>query len=185
MYSREKESTINARYVIIKKLNFVLTLVGGQRETITVLETISGDGRVLPPMIIYKGKAHYRHWHNNLGEEDKDTVFAYSDKGWTNQILGVEYLRLLFEPMIAPKGSEKDNWRLLIVDGHNSHFSTEFISFCEEHRIELFCIPPHTTYILQPLDVGLFSPLQHYYSKGVENFMRVGQESVHKGTFLP
>lgn len=57
-----------------------------------MLETIAGDGRVLPPMIIYKGKAHYRHWHDFLKKEDNDTVFAYSDKGWTNQTLGVEYL---------------------------------------------------------------------------------------------
>lgn len=136
-------------------------------------------------MIIYKGKAHYRHWHDFLEEEDNETVFAYSDKGWTNQTLGIKYLKLLFEPSTTPTGSDKGAWRLLIVDGHNSHFSTDFISFCEDHQIELFYIPPHTTHILQPLDVGLFGPLQHYYSKEVEDMMRTGQEVVHKGTFLP
>ena len=114
-----------------------------------------------------------------------ETVFANSDKGWANQTLGVEYLKLLFEPSTLPKRSEKDFWRLLIVDGHNSHFSTEFISFYEDHRIELFCIPPHTTHILQPLDVGLFGPLQYFYSKGVEDLMRTGQKVVHKAAFLP
>lgn len=35
-------------------------------------------------------------------------------------------------------------------------------------------LPPHTTHLTQPLDVGLFSPLQHYYSKAVDSFMRAG-----------
>ena len=31
----------------------------GSREWVTVIEAVSGDGRVLWPMIINKGKAHY------------------------------------------------------------------------------------------------------------------------------
>lgn len=95
------------------------------RETITVLETVAADEYVLPPMIIYKGKAHYRGWNQNLPAQDVSTVFALSNRGWTNQILGVEYLKLLFEPntyyRVAPH-----EYRLLIVNGHNSHFSWEF-----------------------------------------------------------
>ena len=34
----------------------------GKRELITVIECISGDGQVLPPMIIYKGAGHYMGW---------------------------------------------------------------------------------------------------------------------------
>ena len=75
--------------------------------------------------------------------------------------------------------------RLLIVDGHNSHFSPEFISFCSEHRIHLFCIPPHTTHLLQSLDVGLFGPLQNQYSKLTDQRMSNGQGVVRKGNFLP
>lgn len=66
----------------------------------------------------------------------------------TNETLGVEYLKLFFKPLITPKGSEKDSWRLLIIDGHNSHLtSTEFISFCANRQIELFLyFSPHTYY---------------------------------------
>lgn len=156
----------------------------GKRETITVLETISGDGRVLPPMIIYKGAGLYEHWYQQLGTEERNAVFCHSTKGWTNQVLGVKYLQLLFNPLTA-KNLKTNEWRLLIVDGHNSHFSTEFIQFCETHKIELFCIPPHTTHILQPLDVGLFGPLQRHYSHGIEQHARVSEESINKANFLP
>lgn len=133
-------------------------------------------------MIIFKGEGQYLHWHLDLSAEDKDTVFAHSKKGWTNQVLGVEYLKLIFDPQTKTK--VKDNeWRMLIVDGHNSHFSTEFIQYCEANKIALFCIPPHTTHILQPLDVGLFAPLQHHYSRGIEQHMRRSHEAIHKGNF--
>ncbi len=75
--------------------------------------------------------------------------------------------------------------RLLIVDGHNSHFSTEFIKFCSKKNIELFCLPPHTTHILQPLDVGLFGPLQSYYGRSVEEYLHLTGEAVTKRNFLP
>ena len=70
----------------------------GDREIVTAIETVAADGSILPPMLIYKGKGQLMSWHKHLSVEDKDTVFSYSDKGWTNQILGVKYLEQLFEP---------------------------------------------------------------------------------------
>ena len=71
----------------------------GNRELITAIETIAADGSFLPPMIIYKGQGQLAQWHNYLKAEDSQTVFSVSPKGWTNQVLGVEYLRLLFDPL--------------------------------------------------------------------------------------
>ena len=74
---------------------------------------------------------------------------------------------------------------VLIVDGHNSHYSTEFIKFCSKKNIELFCLPPYATHILQPLDVGLFGPLQSYCGRSVEEYLRLTGEAVNKRNFLP
>ena len=71
-------------------------IIDGNREIITIIDTICADDYVLPSMVIYKAKAYYSGWHTNLEDEDPGTVFALSDKGWTNQVLGVEYLKLLF-----------------------------------------------------------------------------------------
>lgn len=70
----------------------------GNKELITVVETVSADGTALPPMIILKCKTHQAQWHSYLTEEDKNTIFSTSTKGWTNQKLGVDYLKLLFQP---------------------------------------------------------------------------------------
>ena len=63
--------------------------------------------------------------------------------------------------------------RLFILDGHFSHANKQFIDFCES-LVALFFLPPHST-LLQPLDVGLFGPLQHYYETGInEHFHNRG-----------
>ena len=59
--------------------------IDGNRELITVVETISGDGYILPPLVIYKGAAHYMGWYQHLNPEDCDNwKFTYSKTGWNN-----------------------------------------------------------------------------------------------------
>lgn len=72
----------------------------GDRHFITVIEGVSAAGVVLPPLVIDKAKAHYAGWHAYVSEEEP-AHFAYSDKGWTDNELGVLYLKKIFEPYTA------------------------------------------------------------------------------------
>jgi len=69
----------------------------GNREIITVIETVCAAGGVLPPMIIYKGRAHYKGWTALVAAGDK-AFFAISEKGWTSRSIGVDFLVQNFEP---------------------------------------------------------------------------------------
>lgn len=44
-------------------------------------------------------------------------------------------------------------------------------------------LPAHSTNLLQPLDVGIFGPLKHYYGKVADTHMRDTRTGVKKGTF--
>jgi DDE superfamily endonuclease len=59
---------------------------------------------------------------------------------------------------------------LLILDGHSSHINMAFISLADSLRILILILPPHTTHRLQPLDVGLFSPLAKAYTKRLDAY---------------
>jgi hypothetical protein len=48
----------------------------------------------------------------------------------------------------------------MIMDGHSSHITANLIAFCMSHLIDLLILPPHCSHLLQPLDVGVFSPLK-------------------------
>jgi hypothetical protein len=49
----------------------------------------------------------------------------------------------------------------LFFDGHHSHISLELIRKARDNNILLLCLPPNTTHLLQPLDVGVFAPLKN------------------------
>lgn len=57
----------------------------------------------------------------------------------------------------------------LFVNGHKSHVTIDVIDLCCENEIILFCLPPHATHALQPLDVAVFKSLKYQYSKTVRN----------------
>ena len=72
------------------------------QEWVTVIETVSGDGRVLRPMIINKGKAHYMGWYAKLKKHDLAT-FGVSEKGWSNEVLGLRWLKEVFDVEIRER----------------------------------------------------------------------------------
>ena len=75
-------------------------------------------------------------------------------------------------------------WRLLILDSHESHVSAKFDQYAKENKILCFYLPPHSSHISQPLDVGCFGPLKTYYGDALNGRMRLGQVHVDKPAFL-
>ncbi|KZM26581.1 nucleic acid binding [Ascochyta rabiei] len=61
----------------------------------------------------------------------------------------------------------------------------DFINYCDQNRILLAILPPHSTYTLQPLDVVLFKPLSTAYSKVLSTFLYTtqGLSSIKIGDF--
>jgi len=72
----------------------------------------------------------------------------------------------------------------LILDGHESYYSTEFELYCQQNNIITLYMPPHSSYLLQPLDIGCFGPLKQAYGRQVENLIRMYINHVSKLEFL-
>ena len=85
------------------------------------------------------------------------------------------------------KKSARRSWRLLILDGHGSHVTQDFIDYCDANRILLAVFPPHSTHTLQPLDVVMFKPLSSAYSAELTNYLHASQGliAIKKGDFFP
>jgi hypothetical protein len=61
----------------------------GNREWVTVIETISAVGIRLDPLIIFSGKVHQQQWFEALhSSEYRHWQLAVSDTGWTNDQIG-------------------------------------------------------------------------------------------------
>jgi len=48
----------------------------------------------------------------------------------------------------------------------------------------VFCLPPHSSHLLQPLDVVVFHPFRHYHAEAVEAATRMGSGDFDKVKFL-
>ena len=110
--------------------------------------------------------------------------FATSDSGWSNDILGLSWLKQVFQRQTKDKA--KRDYQLLILDGHGSHQTPSFREFCDSNRILLATLPPHSSHRLQPLDVGMFKPLSSAYTKELNSLSHRSQGlvEVHKSDFL-
>ncbi len=60
----------------------------GNREFMTCIKTISGDGGVLPLMFIFSGTQHMEHWFS--ADLPDEILFAVSETGYTNDELGLD-----------------------------------------------------------------------------------------------
>jgi hypothetical protein len=82
--------------------------------------------------------------------------------------MSLKWLERNFGPHSKTAEKAEDDFRLLLFDGHTSHVNTSFLTYCLNNRVIPFCLPPHTTHKLQPLDVCIFSPYKRYYRRELE-----------------
>ncbi len=73
---------------------------------------------------------------------------------------------------------------MLFFDGYESHCTLEFLETCKANKIVLFCLPPQTSHLLQPLDVVVFQPYKHYHGQAIDAAPRTGCSDFNKVEFL-
>jgi hypothetical protein len=128
----------------------------GRQEWVTSVECICADGTAVPPLIIFRAENLSTQWvPANLHDNWR---LSCNSKGWTSNQHGVEWLRRCFEPETRVKANNR--YRLLINDGHDSHITGDWLAHCLENKIIPAVLPPHSSHLTQPLDVGVFGPLK-------------------------
>jgi hypothetical protein len=149
----------------------------GNCDWVMTIECINASGWCIPPFVILSGKLHQASWYQHL---PPDWVVAVSDNGWTTDELGVEWVRHFNRHTASCMHGV---YRLLILDGHSSHSTPEFDQYCTENNIITLCMPPHTSHLLQLLDVSCFSPLKHAYGHKIQELARQGVYYIDKIDF--
>jgi hypothetical protein len=151
----------------------------GNREWVTAIETVNASGWALPPTIIFKGKRYNQSWFVDL---PSDWRLETSDNGWTTDEIGLRWLKHHFIPLTTQR--TQGVWRLLILDGHGSHLTAAFDDICIENNIVSICMPPHSSHLLQPLDVGCFAVIKRSYGQLIQDWIRWGRHHIDKLDFL-
>ncbi|RYP34503.1 hypothetical protein DL766_002945 [Monosporascus sp. MC13-8B] len=133
-----------------------------KRGWITIIACVSADGRSLPPLVIFSGVDVQQQWFPDSDDKAYESwYFTTSENGWTNTEIGLKWLREVFIPHTKPQ--DPDEWRLLVIDGHNSHTTEEFMWMCLQNKIYIIFLPAYASHVFQPLDVGVFATLKRRY----------------------
>ena len=115
------------------------------------------SGEKLIPGIIFKGQTLRTGWFN----DDAQTTTTQSPNV---DILLIGCLGVGWRRFYSPSERKTNQGKvLLIMDGHGSHKTKKFRETCEDNNIIPLYLPPHSTHLLQPLDLGIFGPIKYGY----------------------
>lgn len=109
------------------------------------------------------------------------TRLGYSKKGYIDGSIGVEWIKQFDKHTKAKAGGRR---RLLLVDGHASHYTFAFLDYARQSNIHVLCYPSHSTHALQGLDVVVFSMLKRHWRDARDTFERETGTRVKKTNFL-
>jgi hypothetical protein len=156
----------------------------GSREFTTIICCICADGSFLDSAIIMKAKNGLQDsWFQDIVGIPESILFGVSLNGWTDHSKCLAWLKHNFGPYSASAAKAGEKWRMLLFDGHSLHVNKEFLLQCLNYRVLPVCLPPHTTYFSQPLDIAVFSPLKEAYSDILQQRYQQGEKGVWKGNF--
>ena len=139
-------------------------ITSGNKRQITVLACANAAGYVLPPLVIFARKQLKVELTTG---EVPGTMYGLSGNGWMDGEIFSNWFThhfLVHAPASRPL--------LLLLDGHSTHYNPSFIRQAAEEKVIVFCLPPNTTHLTQPLDKGAFGPLKTYWKQECLKFMQ-------------
>ena len=155
----------------------VVATSGAGSENTTTLAVCNAAGETLDPMIVFPGKNMQSTWR---GEKAlPKTWYGISETGsMTSEVFGS-----WFEMFSA---TVKTRPLLLIYDGHLTHVTVDIILRAREENITIMKLPPHTTDLLQPLDVACFGLLKKLWEQKLNAWVSQwgAKEPVKKSHFV-
>ncbi|KAI8406604.1 hypothetical protein FOFC_14074 [Fusarium oxysporum] len=86
-------------------------------------------------------------------------------------------------PGTEGKAEEDLVWRLLVIDGFSGHGSFAFREYGIEFNILVAFLLPHSTHMLQPMDLGVFQWLKNAHQKRLQDALRKGNLSFNRRDF--
>ncbi|KAL0819258.1 hypothetical protein ABMA28_008498 [Loxostege sticticalis] len=143
------------------------TTYGSGKENITVLAGANAEGKKLPPLIVFKGKFVWDQWMAATDDYDFELSYAASPKGWMQTDIFYNYMKTILIPSL---GQERPV--LLVYDGHSTHVDVKVIELAIENNITILKLPPHTSHLLQPLDIAVFKSFKSKWDAKLVDWQR-------------
>lgn len=130
-------------------------------------------GELAPVYVTYKAENVYPEWMEGGPPKAR---YNRSKSGWFDMKIFEDWFEFTLLPLLRRQTGTK----VIIGDNLSSHISVHVIGLCEQNNIKFIALPPNSTHLLQPLDVGFFGPLKKAW-RIVLNEWKVTPQGRHAG----
>lgn len=104
----------------------------------------------------------------NKHDYDFELTYAASTKGW----MDTEIFHNYFEKVLIPNlGEERP--ALIIYDGHSTHVDARIVELAVRNNVTILKLHPHTSHLLQPLDISLFKSFKAIWDAQMVEWQRI------------
>ena len=167
----------------IKGMPQMSTVAGEKGVNTTIMTFASAGGITTPPMIIFKCGKIPPEWREAA---PTGYLLHCSVKGYVNACLFLEYGEHFVQYLKEKHLLNTHDRHLLLLDSHKSHlFNLAFMRCMMNNRIEVLCLPPHYTHLLQPLDDAPFASLKRKFQSAlIAHNLSTGAKKLTKPEFF-
>ncbi|RPA93617.1 DDE-domain-containing protein [Choiromyces venosus 120613-1] len=167
----------NLAWFVMVSHDIQLYVISATRLVTCIECILTPTGKSIPPLFITKGTVFPKSilpGYEQLVEGFK-FYLARTDNGFATQATGHEWLRKVFLPYSKPPDVEgRMPWRILILDGHASHKGQQFFELCYFNKVIPIWLLPHSSHLLQPLDLLTFGVLKQSFHDKLYRHMSRG-----------
>jgi hypothetical protein len=139
----------------------------------TLAATVTASGKLLRPMLIFKGKTCGRIEKNEFKTYSQECIYACQQKAWMDESMMIVWINKVLipwkntiNPTIVP---------LLILDAYRVHMMGSIVNRIQALGIEVQHIPGGCTYLCQPVDVGVNKSIKKEMTTQWEDWMTEGE----------
>jgi hypothetical protein len=93
-----------------------------------------------------------------------NTRIVTSASRFTSEEIVLEFLKHYIQNLNARPDAD---WKLMLMNNHESYLTTEFIDLINENHIRSYPLIPHLTHCMQSLNVDIFNSYKHWHIKAI------------------
>jgi hypothetical protein len=146
-------------------------------KRVTLAITVDTSGKMLPPMLIFKGVTNGCIANREFGMYPDHGHYGCQKKAWMDEEMMHKWIDLVLVPwrqMTTP-----DIVPLLILDTYRVHMMGTVVNRIQSLGIEVIHIPPGCTYLWQPVDIGINKMIKCGMQEKWEHWMLEGDGIVN------
>lgn len=172
--SRKTLEVVGKRTVSIRK-----STCDTKRATFAM--TVTASGKILKPLIIFKGARNGRIVQREFPSYSPDMIYLCQQNAWMDEEAMLVWVEQVLRPHIetAPLGVLP----ILFLDSYRCHMMATVVSKIQELGVEVEHIPGGCTSLCQPVDIGVNKPFKNRLRRQWEEWM-IG-EGLGNGTTSP